>query len=1139
MTRLDPPHRTSPRSWTEVSPSRRDGFGQIGFSHGSVKEGRDRESGYFSLGRAAGSRALRDQTPPAPYRHSERGHPLPSNKSPEPKAAIPFRNPDLGVPSERRTSEFQNPEQLAEDYPVQYPPDPLDLSVEVEALAGPRALSPTPFKQAESIGSSGRRGGRNPHTSPLRQPGTLNSSHGGSGLSRSSSPSRSTSPFRRAESSSSLNTVGFRPCGISLGQNRATVSPARNSYSGGAQKNLRSFASTVGTVSTVSKSYVDLKGSLQKPNTNSSYVGSRENLGSLSPSRRSYEGPALRKTETKSPTYERGHDRQSSSPSVNRFDSRSQSPSRRSYEGPALRKTETKSLTYERGHDRQSSSPSVNRFDSRSQSPSRRSYEGPALRKTETKSLTYERGHDRQSSSPSVGRYDSRSQSPSRRSYESPAVKKTETKSPLYERGHDRQSSSISIGRYDSRSQSPSRRSYEGPALKKTETKNTSYERGHDRQSSSPSSKGRYDSRSQSPTGRPETNGTSSQIREGRRSASPVRNGYGTPSQSDRRSVSNGRSHDRNSPSPSRKSYETQRQTTMKKQDRDSRHSSPSRGPHVNLGSSPLRKSETSQSSSNRVPKSRSPSPLRRANDTPSQSLPRKSAISTLRRDIADHIPLRNTVSDRTGSTSHVRNSSSNQSLHDSTPSSGRWRGSTHSLNSQSVSRNSSPSRHSTERKHISSFPKSVPVAWEQSQETSRKSSMRKSQEVQSSTPNNRRAPSRHRSPSPPVQTHTSSQSSMDSESSHLSAGSSGLNREEYTMMADIPTVKTVFQREGPSQLGGVESRQKRELSRYKPASHSQSKSPHWDWDELEDERDSGTLSRAHSSSSLHTQRASSPVEEQPSRSSGQKQKAHRPSVYFSCSVDQTDEEPMQQQPDLLNFKKGWMSKLDESGEWRKHWFVLTDAGLKYYRDSAAEERDEVDGEIDLKSCVKVSEFDVEKNYGFQIQTRDAAFTLSAMTAGIRRNWIEVLRKNVQPSSSPDLTQLPILSSDKENARHRLRSQSEASSTTANPAHSKFDYVELSPVATPPTPASANQRESGEGQVKEHSQWQEERRRDDSHNQWEAVLSRKGAGLSEQRRIEEEIEKKWAEFERLPLKEMRSLPPMGSSANQALERWRL
>ncbi|KAM9780404.1 TRIO and F-actin binding protein b [Neosynchiropus ocellatus] len=124
--------------------------------------------------------------------------------------------------------------------------------------------------------------------------------------------------------------------------------------------------------------------------------------------------------------------------------------------------------------------------------------------------------------------------------------------------------------------------------------------------------------------------------------------------------------------------------------------------------------------------------------------------------------------------------------------------------------------------------------------------------------------------------------------------------------------------------------------------------------------------------------------------------------------------------PDLLNFKKGWMSKLDESGEWKKHWFVLTDAGLKYYRDSSAEEKDNIDGEIDLKSCVKVSEFDVEKNYGFQIQTREAVFTLSAMTAGIRRNWIEVLKKSIRPSSSPDLTQLPDSSSDKENSHNRF-----------------------------------------------------------------------------------------------------------------------
>nr|XP_020516020.1 TRIO and F-actin-binding protein-like isoform X2 [Labrus bergylta] len=254
--------------------------------------------------------------------------------------------------------------------------------------------------------------------------------------------------------------------------------------------------------------------------------------------------------------------------------------------------------------------------------------------------------------------------------------------------------------------------------------------------------------------------------------------------------------------------------------------------------------------------------------------------------------------------------------------------------------------------------------------------------------------------------------------------------------------------------------------------------------------------------------------------------------------------------PDLLNFKKGWMSKLDESGEWKKHWFVLTDAGLKYYRDSSAEEKDDLDGEIDLKSCVKVSEFDVEKNYGFQIQTQEAAFTLSAMTAGIRRNWIEVLKKSIRPSSSPDLTQLPDSSSDKENSHSRfLQSSRRPSSrhadapseapTSAPPAQRRFEYVELSPVPASPGSLPTNQREAGEGQGREHGQWQEDR----NNSQWEAVLSRKGTGGGSNQRLrtEEDIEKKWAEFERMPLKEMSSLLPAGSrsvsqSANEALQR---
>ncbi|XP_059381159.1 myosin phosphatase Rho-interacting protein isoform X5 [Carassius carassius] len=108
--------------------------------------------------------------------------------------------------------------------------------------------------------------------------------------------------------------------------------------------------------------------------------------------------------------------------------------------------------------------------------------------------------------------------------------------------------------------------------------------------------------------------------------------------------------------------------------------------------------------------------------------------------------------------------------------------------------------------------------------------------------------------------------------------------------------------------------------------------------------------------------------------------------------------------PDLLNFKKGWMTKLYEDGLWKKHWFVLTDQSLRFYRDSIAEEAADLDGEIDLSTCYDVTEFQVQRNYGFQILSKEGAFTLSAMTSGIRRNWIQAILKNMRPTVAPDVT---------------------------------------------------------------------------------------------------------------------------------------
>ncbi|KAI1233682.1 hypothetical protein IHE44_0004123 [Lamprotornis superbus] len=112
--------------------------------------------------------------------------------------------------------------------------------------------------------------------------------------------------------------------------------------------------------------------------------------------------------------------------------------------------------------------------------------------------------------------------------------------------------------------------------------------------------------------------------------------------------------------------------------------------------------------------------------------------------------------------------------------------------------------------------------------------------------------------------------------------------------------------------------------------------------------------------------------------------------------------------PDLLNFKKGWLTKQYEDGQWKKHWFVLTDQSLRYYRDSVAEEAADLDGEIDLSTCYDVTEYPVQRNYGFQIHTKEGEFTLSAMTSGIRRNWIQTIMKHVRPTTAPDVTSLSV-----------------------------------------------------------------------------------------------------------------------------------
>ncbi|KAG7504786.1 hypothetical protein JOB18_017188 [Solea senegalensis] len=549
MTRLDPPpHRPNPRAWMEEARSRNGFTGRSG-----IKDEREKcESGYFSLGKAAGARSLRDNSPPSPFRHFEKGHPLFSNRNVEPKDTIPFRNPNLGKASERPIPEYSD-----EDLPLEIPPpDPYEIAVEVEAQVGPRSPSPTPFKIAESLGSTGRKGFSGSHSrgnpssqvSSYQQSGRYDSSKHSSILqSRSSSPSRGNLPFRRSESTVSLSKHNFDGGGRSQGAESGSRSSlqsthARRFESGTLPKNFKSLA---GSVKSQSSTVSDFRSALRKTEVNGTWSSRGQESRRSSPSRRDYNSQrpmSLRKTETISSSPP-GHGRGSrtSSPtrrtSASRHDSHSSSPPRRNYSSSSqtlLRKSESIMSLNGRSHYGRCGSPIREGYDIESQallrnsaarnglndqeneqespamSPPRQGYNTPSqsiLRKTESNPVGSNRGHD------------SRCSSPGRRGYETPnqyQLRKTDTSGSLKSRSHESRNSSPSRRSYeapsqsllrksegnrsvrscDSRSLSPSRKSYHGSdqhLQRKTQTNSSLHSKKPNSRNTSPTGKGNSD----------------------------------------------------------------------------------------------------------------------------------------------------------------------------------------------------------------------------------------------------------------------------------------------------------------------------------------------------------------------------------------------------------------------------------------------------------------------------------------------------------------------------------------------------------------------------------------------------------------------------------------------------------------------
>uniref|UniRef100_A0A672FQF3 Myosin phosphatase Rho-interacting protein-like n=1 Tax=Salarias fasciatus TaxID=181472 RepID=A0A672FQF3_SALFA len=265
-------------------------------------------------------------------------------------------------------------------------------------------------------------------------------------------------------------------------------------------------------------------------------------------------------------------------------------------------------------------------------------------------------------------------------------------------------------------------------------------------------------------------------------------------------------------------------------------------------------------------------------------------------------------------------------------------------------------------------------------------------------------------------------------------------------------------------------------------------------------------------------------------------------------------------------YKHSWMVKLDEQGQWKKYWFVLTDHSLRYYKDSIAEEASDLDGEIDLSTCYNVTEYQAQRNYGFQIHTQEGVHTLSAMTAGIRRNWIQAVMKNVRPSTAPDVARYARVTTTPDVTQDSP--SSEASSVEresgAKPSRARerrregrsktFDWAEFRPIAQALAQQRAQEAESLQseaGELERSRRREERRKRYESSAAPEHAPDKDGGGRTEcdggvdsdslsgserQQRVEEVIEEHWRQVEKTPIREERRVPlPTAAQSRETAE----
>uniref|UniRef100_A0AAQ5X686 PH domain-containing protein n=1 Tax=Amphiprion ocellaris TaxID=80972 RepID=A0AAQ5X686_AMPOC len=255
-------------------------------------------------------------------------------------------------------------------------------------------------------------------------------------------------------------------------------------------------------------------------------------------------------------------------------------------------------------------------------------------------------------------------------------------------------------------------------------------------------------------------------------------------------------------------------------------------------------------------------------------------------------------------------------------------------------------------------------------------------------------------------------------------------------------------------------------------------------------------------------------------------------------------------QPDLLNFKKGWMVKLDEKEQWKKYWFVLSTDSLRYYKDSIAEEASDLEGEIDLTKCYNVSEYQVQRNYGFQIHVRLDKLLMFIFTIGFRPDFFPFFSvPGHQPEvlPKPDVTQ-DSPSSDVPTDRDSHHKPKSVMERRREGRYNTFDWAEFRPQSRPPV-ARDPQRTTSPCSL-ELSDLERRKKREERRRRYENMLGIslgweengekmvdggvRALSPKSQQRVEEEIEECWKEVEKTVFRLDRTVP-MFNEARDAME----